>query len=476
MSGEYNDEYYGKQWDRETYSRPWRDHDFLRAIYESDHEPTYREMASEIGCAVQTLVNHMPDGAQRGGTGLPYEDIAMFSGGYDSLVATHYSMETIDCDVVLHIDTGTGLDANLEYVKRVCDYFEWPLEIISPETTLEEFAREYGFPKAHSHSWIYRYLKEHPLSRFKTSLEASKPTFYTGVRKAESKRRMETVSSERQSEPHGRWWWDAPIADYSDKDVAEYIVEHGLPRSSVVETIGRSGECFCGAYSDRVSELVLLEDAYPAHYEWLQSLEADVQEAIGDSEDHCYWGVSGLTDSERESLVNDEEYETDMQMCVDCENGGHRNIGVESNPSYETVYLAGPYEDDGFRSYASNYDQTVSWVDPFELNDFATEKAAREHAGSVYQQDMNALTQSDVCLLRRIDGYNLCGASMEAVIAVESVGIPVIVYNDADSPVPTMLQAVASEITDSRLDAVRNALTYARTNILEQKNKTVLTM
>jgi len=464
-------------WDRSTYNKPWRDPEYLRCLYESDAAPTQKQISQYIGCSVSTVQRYIPDDAQRGGEGLPYEDIALFSGGYDSLVSTHYAMEELDCDVVLHIDTRTALPQNTEFVRHVCETFEWPLEIRTPTKTLTEFAKEYGFPKSQAHSWIYQYLKEHPISHFTTELEIQKPSYYSGVRKDESERRMENVTTERQPAPNGRWWWEAPIADWSKDDIVEYMIDQGLPRSSVVETIGRSGECFCGAFADRFSELLTLEEHYPEHYEWIKSVEQEVQMEIGDDEAYCYWGASGLSSDELTRVMESED-SMDMTLCADCEGGAHRSFGHSQDPTYETVYLAGPRSDGNnpfaWHEVVSSYDETVNWINPFLLNEYDSESEAREHKEQVYATDLDAVRQSDVVLLRRIDGYNLCGASIEAGVAMEHVGIPVIVWNDADTECPLMLEALATEVHDDRRASVQAALSYGRSVVRERTGDTPL--
>lgn len=458
-------------WNADEHGEPWHDVEYLRCLYESDHAPTQTELADYIGCSASTIRRYLPDDAQRGGEGLPYEDIALFSGGYDSLVSTHYSMEELDCDVVFHIDTGTAIPENTEFVKHVCETFEWPLEIRTPTKTLTEFAKEYGFPKSQAHSWIYQYLKEHPISHFTTELEADKPSYYSGVRKDESDRRMENVTTERQPAPNDRWWWEAPIADWTKQDVVEYMINHGLPRSDVVETIGRSGECFCGAFADRFSELLSLKEHYPEHHEWIKSVEADVQAEIGRDEDYCYWGASGMS-SEELTRVMESEDPMDMTLCADCDGGAHRSFGHSQDPTYETVYLAGPRSDGdtpfAWHEAVMGYDKTTNWINPFTLNEYDSESEVREHKEDVYGTDLDAIRRSDVVLLRRIGGYNLCGASIEAAVAKELVDIPVIVWNDAESECPIMLEAVATEVYDNRRSAIQAALSCGRSVVQDR--------
>lgn len=330
-------------------SKPWKDESKLRQAYEE--YGTQQAVSDEFGCSHVTIHRWMETHGietfvERRRENLPYEHVAMFSGGHDSLVSTHETMEHRDGDVVFHIDTGTGIEKNQQYVEDVCEQFGWELEIRSPSMTLEEFAEEYGFPKQAAHSWIYRYLKHHPLSRFTTELSSDHPKYYTGVRRDESQRRMKTVTAEHQE--RDRWTWVAPIMDFTADDIETYIAEHNLPRNPVVENIGRSGECFCGAYADRVSELVELEKSYPDHAQWIIDLEERVQGKIGTDEDYCYWGsvgteselvddvIDGTMDINEETLdeitpddVNVDLFKRmleggDMKLCTDCEIGGHR--------------------------------------------------------------------------------------------------------------------------------------------------------
>jgi len=328
---EFRKAYFGFEWDSDQYDKPWHDSEFLRNVYELDQRLSYRDIGEELGVSYTMINRNMPDDANKGGKGHEYENIALFSGGHDSLVSTHKVMEQMGGDAVVHIDTQTGLEENKEFVQDVCETYDWTLHILTPEKTLAEFGKEYGFPKAGSHGWIYAYLKQHPLDKFVTRLDTNMPVFYTGVRKHESERRMRTVTTEREKSSHGRWYWDSPIADFTDDEVETYMETHDLPRSPVVENIGRSGECFCGAYSDRFSELEVLREEYEYHYEWLMDVEEEVQKEMGTDESHCYWGSSGLSSDQLQRVI--EENEKNMVMCEDCEGVGHRTLNCDITES-----------------------------------------------------------------------------------------------------------------------------------------------
>lgn len=255
-------------------------------------------------------------------THIPHEHVALFSGGYDSLVMTHKVMTEGVATAVLHLDTGTGLDENLQFVRDVCEEYDWPLYVREAKKPLEEFAKEWGFPKAGSHSWAYRYFKEHTLQRFTSEIETDEMVhYYTGVRRAESERRKINVTDEYQEHAAGRWMWVSPIMHWSDEDCYQYRMEHDLPENPVAENICRSGECYCGAFAHRDEEMLQLEAHYPEHAEWLKQLEEEVQSEIGKKQDYCWWGSEGLSKSELRALIAEND-EDQMFLCQDCEWGG----------------------------------------------------------------------------------------------------------------------------------------------------------
>lgn len=128
---------------------------------------------------------------------------------------------------------------------------------------------------------------------------------------------MRTVVSKEQQSAHGRWTWVAPIMSWTKADCEEYINTHDLPRNPVVEKIHRSGECFCGAYANRVEELVVLEIEYPEHCQRLLEIEERVQDEIGVEEDYCWRGGGSLTSEQLKQLSD--EPESRMVLCQDCE-------------------------------------------------------------------------------------------------------------------------------------------------------------
>lgn len=138
------------------------------------------------------------------------------------------------------------------------------------------------------------------------------------------------------------------------------------------------------------------------------------------------------------------------------------------------VYLAGPLSDgdDPFawhnairRSYPS-----VEWVNPFELNEHGSEEEARAHIDEVIQKDLEAVKAADAVLLRRISGYNLCGASIEAREAYVN-NIPVVVWNTGEGKTPIFLEGHAEAVYDSRENAIQAVIRTAR-EVVDSSNST----
>jgi 3'-phosphoadenosine 5'-phosphosulfate sulfotransferase (PAPS reductase)/FAD synthetase len=248
-------------------------------------------------------------------------NFALFSGGNDSVVSTHVAQREYDIDWTVYLDTNTGLDANLEHVKDVCERYGWDLAVLSSPMTLKEFAlgsesREaLGFPGPGIHSWAYQYFKERQLRAIATHTD-NKPRFYTGVRSHESNRRMKNVEGGRVDTD--RWTWVSPVHDWRDSAIDQYREEHDLPENPVAKKIGRSGDCYCGAYANRDAELAELEAHYPDHAEWLKEVEREVQEEIGTDDDYAYWGFGGLSEKElRAKMANDDMAQ--MSLCSSCD-------------------------------------------------------------------------------------------------------------------------------------------------------------
>lgn len=254
-------------------------------------------------------------------------EYALFSGGNDSLVSTHYvleSSERYDVDRVVYLDTRTGIPANIAHVRDVCETFDWELVLARAPISLYEFATGegpgdrdvYGFPGPGAHSWAFRYFKERGIQALAERFDGY-PRFFTGVRRHESSRRMRTVGG-RVRDRDGKWQYVNPIWDWTDERVDAYRERHDLPRNPVAERLGRSGDCYCGAFASRETELLELEAHYPAHYAFIMGIEEAVQSAIGVDRENCFWGFQGLSRQELRALLAAEDPDQ-LSLCATCD-------------------------------------------------------------------------------------------------------------------------------------------------------------
>jgi len=231
---------------------------------------------------------------------------ALFSGGHDSLAATHYAMEQDSTEAVLHIDTGTGIDDNLDFVR-----------VVETDEDYADLVKQYGFPGPSLHFIFYQRLKDRPLCEV-ASEGSAKKHYWTGVRRSESQRRMVTKTEAVSRRSGKRWVWVSTVLGWEDAEVAAYIEEHDLPENPVVNQVHRSGECYCGAYASRDEELVELQAEYPEHYEWLMDVEQEVIDHRGEDDHTAYWGHGKQSSEELRALA--EQYdELDMKLCQSCE-------------------------------------------------------------------------------------------------------------------------------------------------------------
>lgn len=227
----------------------------------------------------------------------------------DSTVAAHVSVRWGDADLLVYLDTGTGLDENREYIEELADCLGVQLWTLRTHESYEERVEEHGFPGPSRHSIMYRSLKERQIGRLAARCSGELHC-WTGVRSQESKRRMKNVTPEQEA-PGGKWYWHAPIHDWSKQECREYIDTFDLPENPLWSTLGRSGDCFCGCFGSPEELIDLRAAGCEYHAEWLESLEEQT-----DAEDETgRWAWGALSESERRAERVDENQ---MTLCSTC--------------------------------------------------------------------------------------------------------------------------------------------------------------
>lgn len=217
---------------------------------------------------------------------------ALFSGGNDSAVLVHWAQPYIDAAV--YIDTGTALPGVREFVERFTTRYEIPLLVYEAGDAYEKLVleagpnmdRPLGFPGPGKHIYPYALLKERQvdaLVRDHKEDRSDRIALLTGVRRAESQRRMGTTAEIHRQ---GAKVWVAPLLHWTDKQMRDYREKFNLPQSDVAALIHRSGECNCGAFA-APGERQMISDLYPEFGRWLDDLERRAEEA---GAINCRWG------------------------------------------------------------------------------------------------------------------------------------------------------------------------------------------
>jgi 3'-phosphoadenosine 5'-phosphosulfate sulfotransferase (PAPS reductase)/FAD synthetase len=243
----------------------------------------------------------------------------MFSGGHDSLTATHvgatWAQERGHPFEVCHINTGIGIEQTRQFVRQTCWEQGWNLRELRADRKEQEYewiVTHTGFPGPGGHSYMYRRLKERKVERLVREAKVghsrmSRVMLVTGMRRAESVRRMAHGDIHFR---RGGQAWTAPLEHWSKTDCNAYIDWHDLPRNEVVDLLHMSGECLCGSFA-RVDEMQDLEHWFPEEATRIHELEAIV-ESLGHAS--CIWGYAA-----RPNAVNRSQGHLTLPLCVVCE-------------------------------------------------------------------------------------------------------------------------------------------------------------
>lgn len=245
----------------------------------------------------------------------PSKVFAAFSGGHDSLVAAHIASRHPRFSGAVHINTTIGIEETREFVRQTCRRYGWPLQELYPPPgdTYEDIILGHGMPGPNAHLFTYIRLKERAIrSLIRENKDGTEDriVLVTGVRSAESKRRMGSV---KPIDRDGALVWVAPCHDWGSAEREDYIDSQGLPRNPVVANLHMSGECLCGAYA-HPGELDEVGFFYPAVAARIRHLER----AAAEHGLPCKWGErppgsgSGVT--------------RNMPLCVGCE---QRMLAIE---------------------------------------------------------------------------------------------------------------------------------------------------
>ena len=203
--------------------------------------------------------------------------VCCFSGGKDSLVATHYVLSELDGfkshDVekyVVFADTTVMCPGTVEFVKDVSQQYGWNLKILKPQVDFWTLVGEQGYPMpSMCRRWCCFKLKLEPIRDFVRGLNPQRAEV-TGLRRDESirRRKLPELFFLKKS-----WVWKyAPIINWTEKDVLRYMRAHDLPMPPHYR-LGIKETCLCGAFSNK-KQMMIVRGRFPEFFQKFVELEA----------------------------------------------------------------------------------------------------------------------------------------------------------------------------------------------------------
>jgi 3'-phosphoadenosine 5'-phosphosulfate sulfotransferase (PAPS reductase)/FAD synthetase len=251
----------------------------------------------------------------------------MFSGGDDSLSATHAAREILGSDMtaVVHINTGIGIPEARAFVDVACDRFGWNLleyKATDCGQVYEDIVLQNGFPGPGQHMKMFIRLKQRPLQALCRDFLGGNVLLISGVRQQESVTRMRLLHAV-QKEQGTRRVWCSPFFYWSNDQVREYRTKLDLPKNPAKEYLCMSGECLCGAFA-QPGELSQIETFFPVTGRYLRDLERRVR-AAGfpwgwDEPPPIWWGRMQLAKKFGQSDAFEDERDDEIQMlCSSCQ-------------------------------------------------------------------------------------------------------------------------------------------------------------
>ena len=206
----------------------------------------------------------------------PTHIFSLFSGGHDSLCATHLVSRHPQFTGAVHINTGIGIEFTREFVRSTCKNHGWPLkEYRAKEDCGQDFEAMVlanGFPGPPQHRIMYTKLKERCLRLLVKDHKVGRHNriiLISGARTEESVRRMGTVNPCVREQTK---IWVTINHDWTKTDVEDYIISNGLKRNLIVEALCMSGECLCGAFA-HFGELQKLADLPEAREAYMRIVD-----------------------------------------------------------------------------------------------------------------------------------------------------------------------------------------------------------
>lgn len=251
----------------------------------------------------------------------------LFSGGNDSSTLADLMVRLGVATHAVHANTTIGIEATRQFVRDRCAALGLPLLEKTPEKSYRDHVLAHGFPGPGQHFKMYQQLKERGLRMARRELVSNgrkqRVLFIAGRRKAESTRRNSIPEHERVDSVI----WASPLANWTKADLEEYREHFAVPRNTVADELGMSGECLCGAFAE-VGELERIGHLHPEVAAEIQDLEVEVLATGNVVEERCMWGWGAYRGDEAPSKTG--------PLCSSCDFRSDPAKRVELTPEQQS--------------------------------------------------------------------------------------------------------------------------------------------
>jgi 3'-phosphoadenosine 5'-phosphosulfate sulfotransferase (PAPS reductase)/FAD synthetase len=257
------------------------------------------------------------------------------SGGKDSAVASVYAtkiLRSLNPEAriyVIYAHTPLALEENLSYVKSLAEFLGAQLLVARPSEGLEALVH-YGLP-SFKRRWCMDLWKLKPMETLATKLPQPHLNV-VGLRTKESRRRMAIFSNLSSKDPwffcrrsgYCSYYW-APILDWDEEQVWEYIEKENIPRNPLWRKEGHSShDCVICLVWAGWSDYMWLKNTYPSKWSELIKAYRLMNERRRRKKKILAWHYVDLDEVDKSPTLLDF-----MSKKAKCETCGLRISGVE---------------------------------------------------------------------------------------------------------------------------------------------------
>jgi len=207
--------------------------------------------------------------------------IVLFSGGKDSLTVLLLALQE-GVKEALFMDSSITLPNILEYNLKICEKLGVKLHVVHPARHYQgDFAyhvRRWGYFPTINRNWCHIKLKVRPQRAYLRKLYGFQPIYkLCGVRRAESSRRRKLYSSNKvvvEDKEHRKGYLVFPILDWTDEDVADFLMENGVKPNPYYKVYGVTDCKWCPFYQPSIYRRIAR--IHPHIYDDIITLEKEV--------------------------------------------------------------------------------------------------------------------------------------------------------------------------------------------------------